>query len=312
MHAEQKARPFIKWAGGKGQLLSQMDDYLPMRLSNEPFTYVEPFVGGGAMLFHILQKFPNIKKVIINDINVNLAKAYHTIKDNPEALIDELGRMENKYLPLNYEQRKNMFLEKRAKFNRHSSNDIENTALLMFLNKTCFNGLYRVNRNDDFNVPFGKYKNPIICNASIIAADSHALNRVETEITCGDFTKTTDFIDPKGLNFFYFDPPYRPLTETSSFTSYTKDCFNDDDQRRLAKTCREITAANCLWMQSNSDGSTKEKPDAFFDDLYKDFCIERVYASRSINSNPAKRGKLTELLIHSNYKTAKQLLFKTV
>lgn len=312
MQIKRKAKPFIKWAGGKGQLLSQIDEFLPLRLYNEPFTYIEPFVGGGAMLFHILQLFPNIKRAIINDVNVDLIKAYLTIKENPEKLVDSLKSLETDYLSLDEDSRKVMFLQAREKFNLHKSDDVENTTLLMFLNKTCFNGLYRVNSKGDFNVPFGRYKNPMICNAETIMADSELLNSVDLRIENGDFTQTNKYIDDKGLTFFYFDPPYRPLSETSSFTSYAKGDFNNEDQRRLANFCGQISSANCLWMESNSDCSAKNPDDLFFENLYKDYHMKRVYASRSINANPAKRGKLTELLIHNDYEIAKRQLFKAV
>lgn len=312
MQINSKAKPFIKWAGGKGQLLSQLDDYLPARIYNEPLTYIEPFVGGGAMLFHMLQRFFNIKKAVINDVNEDLIKAYITIKNKPNELINSLRTLETEYLSLDEDNRKTMFIKERDRFNTHNADDVTNTTLLMFLNKTCFNGLYRVNSKGEFNVPFGRYKNPMICNAETIMADSELLNKVNLQIENGDFTNTYNNIDSKCLTFFYFDPPYRPLSETSSFTSYAKGNFNDDDQKRLADFCGEIDSANCLWMQSNSDCSAKNPNDQFFENLYKNYKIERVYASRSINANPAKRGKLTELLIHNDYEIAKRQLFKAV
>lgn len=312
MQIKTKAKPFIKWAGGKGQLLSQLDEFLPLRLSKEPFTYIEPFVGGGAMFFHMLQQYHNIKKAVINDINEDLIKAYQVIRKTPTTLIEELKGLESKYLSLDEEGRKTMFLQERERFNTHNIDDIANTALLIFLNKTCFNGLFRVNRRGEFNVPFGRYKNPMICNAETIIADSELMNRVELVITSGEFTDASQYIDNKGLTFLYFDPPYRPLTETSSFTSYAKGDFNDDDQRRLHDFCREISGENCLWMQSNSDGSSKNPNDTFFEELYREYRIERVYASRSINANPSKRGKLAELLIHNEYEITKTQLSKAV
>ena len=313
MQVNEKAKPFIKWAGGKGQLLGQLDKYLPQRLYNEDFTYVEPFVGGGAMLFHILKNFPHLKAAIINDVNEDLVKAYKTIKDNPLKLIDGLKEKEMEYFSLSSdEDRKNMYLEERDNFNRHVVDDVTNTVLFMFLNKTCFNGLYRVNRKGEFNVPAGRYKNPIICNADTILADNALLNKVDIEITNGSFERTADFIKADGLTFFYFDPPYRPLDATSNFTSYSKGDFNDDDQRTLAAFGRQIDSPNCLWMLSNSDCSAKNPDDLFFEDLYNDFNIEKVWASRSINANPLKRGKLTELLIRNNYEINNRLLVEAV
>lgn len=265
------------------------------------------------MLFHVLRKFPHLKMAIINDINEDLVKAYKTIKDNPLKLIDGLEAKKIEYLGLSSdEDRKNMYLEERTNFNRHIADDVTNTVLLMFLNKTCFNGLYRVNRKGEFNVPAGRYKNPMICNADTILADSALLNKVDIEITNRSFEETADFIKSDRLTFFYFDPPYRPLDATSSFTSYAKGDFNDDDQRKLAAFCRQIDSPNCLWMLSNSDCSAKNPDDLFFEDLYNDFNIERVWASRSINANPSKRGKLTELLIRNDYEINNRLLVEAV
>lgn len=308
------AKPFIKWAGGKGQLLSQLDNYLPKRLFSEDFTYIEPFVGGGAMLFHMLRKFPHIRKVVINDINDNLIKAYQIIRKQPNELIEKLTIMESSFLSLQSEEkRKSLYLEIREKFNRHNTDDVQNTAYLMFLNKTCFNGLYRVNSKGEFNVPFGRYKNPQICNAYTILADNKALNSKEIIILSGDYSETSSYIDHNYLTFLYIDPPYRPLSATSSFTAYTKGDFNDDDQSRLADFCKQINSDNCLWMLSNSDCSSKDPADRFLEDLYDGFNIERVYASRSINANPLKRGKLTELLIHNEYSnTSNNTFFKAI
>lgn len=203
----KQPKPFIKWAGGKGQLLNQLDNYLPKRLFNEDFTYIEPFVGGGAMLFHMLRTFSHIKRVIVNDVNENLVKAYKTIKESPNALIEKLRIMESEFLTCSDEGRKTMYLEARELFNQHNSDDIQNTAYFMFLNKTCFNGLYRVNAKGEFNVPFGKYRNPQICNASTILADSKALNSRNIIITCDDYSGTAEYINKGSLTFFYMDPP---------------------------------------------------------------------------------------------------------
>lgn len=310
---ESEPKPFIKWAGGKGRLLSQLDSYLPQRLRDEEFTYIEPFVGGGAMLFHMLHSFSRLRKVVINDINVNLVKAYRTIKDNPFELIEDLKRIENEYLSIPTEtERKNKYLEIRELFNLHQADDVRNTAYFIFLNRTCFNGLYRVNSKGAFNVPFGKYDNPQICNEPLILTDSKALNHSEVIIMCGDYVKTEQFIETHRLTFVYLDPPYRPLSSTSSFTSYDKGDFDDKEQIRLAEFCKEIDSRNTLWMLSNSDCSAKDPNDLFFEQLYKDFSINRVFAARSINANPSKRGKLTELLIHSDYKIMNELYFEAV
>lgn len=297
---KMKARPFLKWAGGKGQLLSQLDSHLPQQLDESPFTYIEPFVGGGAMMFHMLNKYPNITKIVINDINPHLVTAYRTIKENPEELIEGLTTIEEHYCSLdNEEAKKAYFLSVREIFNEETLDEVNRTKYLMFLNRTCFNGLYRVNSKGRFNVPFGRYLHPAICNAEIIKADSAALNRVNMTILNGDFEQTIDHIGD-GYNFFYFDPPYRPLNATSSFNSYSKEDFNDEEQIRLRDFCTLLNRHQIDWMLSNADCSAKNPKDSFFEDIYSDFNINRVYAARSINSNPSKRGKLTELLI-SNY-----------
>ena len=294
-----EAKPFLKWAGGKGQLLSQLSEHLPDRIHREPFTYIEPFVGGGAMLFYMLQRFDNIKNVIINDVNEDLILAYRTIKSDVEKLICKLGEMEKEYLDIaDPNERSKLFYEIRERYNQRIGDSIERISQLLFLNKTCFNGLYRVNKKGLFNVPFGKYSNPTICNANVLRADSQLLQSAKVEIFHGDYTQILQYVD--GLTFFYLDPPYRPLDATSSFTAYAKGDFNDDDQRTLADFCHQLADRGILWMESNADCSAKNPEDTFFEDLYRNYRIERVYASRSINANPSKRGKLTELLI-KNY-----------
>ena len=297
------AKPFLKWAGGKGQLLSQLEDLLPVGIEDRELTYIEPFVGGGAMLFNMLNKYPNIVKVVINDINPYLVTAYRVIKDNPEDLIDRLAALEHEYFALeNEEAKKAFFLGVREIFNEETLDDIDRTKYLLFLNRTCFNGLYRVNAKGKFNVPFGRNLHPTICNEATIKADSAALNRIDLTILNGDFERTFDHIG-EGYNFFYFDPPYRPLNATSSFTSYSKEDFNDEEQIRLRDFCALLNEhQNIDWMLSNADCSAKNPEDRFFEDIYGNFCINRVYAARAINANPSKRGKLTELLI-SNYET---------
>lgn len=296
-----EAKPFVKWAGGKGQLLSQLDQHLPDELTEQEFTYIEPFVGGGAMLFHLLQRFPNIRKVVINDINTHLITAYRVIKDSSNELIERLVELEKQYYALEGEAaKKTFFLQTRAIYNDNVLDDIDRAKYLIFLNKTCFNGLYRVNAKGEFNVPFGRYKNPTICNSEVIKADSQLLNRIELVILNGDFEQTAECIGD-GLNFFYFDPPYRPLNATSSFNSYAKEDFNDDEQIRLRDYCSILNERpNVKWMLSNADCSAKNPEDTFFEEIYRDFNISRVHASRAINANPSKRGKLTELLI-KNY-----------
>ena len=294
-------KPFLKWAGGKGQLLSQLDQHLPKGINGIDFTYLEPFVGGGAMLFHILQQFPNIKKAVINDINSYLITAYRVIKNSPDELIKRLSELENQYYSTgDNEAQKSFFLRARETFNKVEMDDIDRTKYLIFLNRTCFNGLYRVNSKGKFNVPLGRYLHPTICNAETIKADSELLNRVELVILNGDFEQTIDHLSD-GFNLFYFDPPYRPLNATSSFNSYSKEDFNDEEQIRLRDFCVKLSEyPNVKWMLSNADCSAKNPDDTFFEEIYRGFNINRVYASRAINANPSKRGKLTELLI-TNY-----------
>lgn len=296
------AKPFIKWVGGKSQLIEQLDKQLPADFDNwENVTYIEPFVGGGAMLFYLLQRYSNIKHAVINDINSDLTTCYQTVRDMPEQLILSLCDIESAYLGIqNEDARKEFFLTARERYNQKNLDPIENTTLFFFLNRTCFNGLYRVNKKGLFNVPFGKYVNPTICNSEIIRKDSELLQRVE--ILNGDFEATFEYA--KGNTLFYFDPPYRPLSDTSSFKDYSKESFNDDAQERLKEFCDKIHKAGFKFMLSNSDCKGMNEKDNFFDTLYGAYKIERVWASRSINSVPSKRGKLTEILVH-NYRATK-------
>lgn len=298
------AKPFVKWVGGKGQLLNQLENHMPKDLYEQEFTYIEPFVGGGAMLFFMLQKFPNIKRVVINDINQNLTEAYINIKENAEGLVYRLKHIEQQYLSItDYEEQRVFYLEMRRRFNEENLTSIDKTAILIFLNRTCFNGLYRENSKGKFNVPFGKYTNPTICNEDVIYADSELLNKFEVEIMTGDFANTFSKIDDDYLNFFYFDPPYRPLSSTSSFNTYVKEAFDDTEQKRLAAFCAKLSQnKKCFWMLSNSDCSSKNPEDLFFEKIYSGFEIQRVCASRSVNAVASKRGKLSELLItnHQN------------
>lgn len=297
-----KARPFIKWVGGKSQLIEQLDAQLPADFSRwKNVTYIEPFVGGGAMLFYMLQRYPNIKHAVINDINSDLTTCYQVVRDTPEELIKSLGQVEIAYLSLDTEEeRKAFFMAARARYNQKNLDSIENTTMFFFLNRTCFNGLYRVNKKGLFNVPFGKYANPTICDPDTIRKDSTLLQHVE--ILTGDFEAT--FTHAHGDTFFYLDPPYRPLSDTSSFNDYAKEAFNDDAQVRLKEFCDRIDTAGYKFMLSNSDCKGKDEADNFFDVLYGAYKIERVWAVRSINSNSQKRGKLTEILVH-NYLSTK-------
>ena len=288
------AKPFVKWVGGKTQLLDDIKKSLPYDLSlMNDVTYVEPFVGGGAVMFWILQEYPNIKKAIINDINTELICTYNVIKSDVENLIAELTQIQYEYLSLNDAHRKNYFLSKRELFNERKCSNVKTAALFIFLNRTCFNGLYRVNSKGAFNVPHGKYTNPKICDEETLKADSAILQRVE--ILCGDFAQTGKYAG--GNVLYYLDPPYRPLTETSAFTSYSKDGFNDNEQMRLRDFCEYIARHKSLFVASNSDPKNVDSKDVFFDHLYNMFSIKRISAARMINSKANGRGAISEIMI---------------
>lgn len=290
------AKPFVKWAGGKTQLLNEIDKALPSNFADvEGVTYVEPFVGGGAVLFWILKKYPNIQRAIINDINPRLITTYRVIKDEPHALISLLKEFQAAYNPLSEEERKCYFLKQRETYNFSHLTDMEIAARFIFLNRTCFNGLYRENSKGHFNVPHGRYANPKICDEATILADSELLQKVE--IYCGDFAEMARFASPKTL--FYFDPPYKPLSETSSFNSYVKEEFDDAEQIRLGEFCHQIASLKASFLLSNSDLKGKNPDDDFFDKLYEKYEIHRVMASRMVNANASKRGKLSELLVRN-------------
>lgn len=270
-----RAKPFIKWVGGKTQLLEQLDAQLPADFERwKDVTYIEPFVGGGAMLFYMLQQYPNIRHAVINDVNQDLTTCYRTVRDMPERLIDSLTDIQNAYNALRTEEaRKEFFLAVRDRYNEKNLDPLENTTKFFFLNRTCFNGLYRVNKQGLFNVPFGKYTNPQICVPMTILKDSELLQRVE--IMTGDFEDT--FEHACGKTLFYFDPPYRPLSDTSSFNDYAKEAFNDDAQIRLKECCDRINEAGFRFMLSNSDCKGKNEEDNFFDVLYGAYNRARIY-----------------------------------
>ncbi len=288
------AKPFLKWAGGKTQLLNDIERQFPFK-KNDVFSFVEPFVGSGAVLFWVLNHFPNLKLAVINDINEDLINSYKIIKSNVTDLILVLKSLEKEYhnLAENTEEKKGYYYKKRKLFNTRKSDPILQAALFIFLNRTCFNGLFRVNKKNEFNVPIGSYKKPIICNEPNLLAISKLLQKVE--ILLGDFEKTENFASTQSL--FYFDPPYKPLSKTSSFNAYAKGEFNDSEQIRLKRFCDKLDSLGTQWLLSNSDVKGKNPDDHFFDDLFSNYQINRVMAKRSINANPNKRGQLTELLI---------------
>ncbi len=295
----KKVKPFLKWAGGKGQLISEIEKHYPFE-DGKITKYAEPFVGGGAVLFDILSKY-NLEKVYISDINTELINTYRIIRDDVDELVSMLTAMQSKFLPKNTDERKKYYLSKRERFNDLKINgnektNIEKAALMIFLNKTCFNGLFRVNKKGLFNVPMGSYKNPMICDEDNLRAVSEKLWNVT--IVCGDYRESADFIDEK--TFVYFDPPYRPITETASFTAYTENLFNDEEQINLARFVDDMHIKGARVLVSNSDPKNIDKNDNFFDDIYSSHKIKRVEANRMINCNSEARGKVKELLI-SNF-----------
>ena len=260
MRNEVGAKPFVKWVGGKTQLLEDIGKSLPCDIvKEESLTYVEPFVGGGAVLFWMLKRYSNVKKAVINDINAELICTYRVIRDRVDDLVLSLRKMQDEYIPLTAEDRKNFFLSRRALFNTKETTDIETAALFIFLNRTCFNGLYRVNSKGDFNVPHGRYANPRICDENTLRADSLLLQKVE--ILCGDFAETGRYAGENVI--YYIDPPYRPLTDTASFTAYSKNGFDDREQTRLRNFCNEIAERDAMFIASNSDPQNIDNDDTF-------------------------------------------------
>ena len=290
-----EAKPFLKWAGGKGQLLTEIGKYYPFAEKKHIKKYAEPFVGGGAVLFDVLNKH-TVDEVYISDINAELINTYITIRDNSDELISRLKTMESDYLAKDADARKKAYLEARARFNalkRDGIRDAEAASLMIFLNRTCFNGLYRVNKAGDYNVPMGAYKNPQICNEDNLLNVSKKLQNAN--IVCGDYKDSASFIDDK--TFVYFDPPYRPLTKTANFTSYTEQLFDDNKQLELANFVQDLDNKGALIVISNSDPKNTDENDNFFDDAYSKQNIRRVAANRMINRNSDARGKINELLI---------------
>lgn len=294
-----KCKPFIKWVGGKGQLLPEINKLYPIELGKTINKYAEIFIGGGAVLFDILSKY-KLDEVYISDKNLELINAYKSIRDNIDILIKSLKEMEEEYIPLDDENRKIYYYEKRQKYNKLKinieENNIEKASLFIFLNKTCFNGLYRVNKKGEFNVPMGAYKNPKICDKENLKNVSMALKNVK--IIYADYRESENFIDEK--TFVYIDPPYRPLNTSSSFTSYTENDFSDKEQIELAEYIDLLNKKKAKIVMSNSDPKNNNIDDNFFDKLYKNYNINRVKATRMLNSNASLRGAINELLI-TNY-----------
>lgn len=271
------AKPFVKWAGGKGQLLAQLQQFLPHEFNN----YYEPFVGGGALFFSL----PVQGKAFINDINQNLVNAYLYLKKDLGKVLKALEHIESRYLSLDLEKRKLFYYDKRKEYNALDPG-LEKTILLIFLNRTCFNGLYRENSKGEFNVPMGDQKNPRICDGTNLRAITERLQ--DTVITSQSFVDALS--GAKSGDFVYFDPPYHPLNPTSSFTAYHQNGFTADDQKKLRDLFKELDNRGCYVMLSNSSAD-------FMKDLYKDFRQETVYAGRNINARGTNRGKIPELVV---------------
>jgi len=300
------AKPFLKWVGGKTQLLNDLKTKLPKTIIQSGIIerYIEPFVGGGALFFYLKSKY-RIKKAYLIDNNEDLILTYKVIKKFSKSIINELKRLESRYLKKSEKDRAIYYYQIRNKYNRQKKKInyrgftelwLKHASYLIFLNKTCFNGLFRQNSKGEFNVPHGRYKNPKICGADNLKRVSRALKNAH--IICGDFSVCEKYAMPETL--IYFDPPYRPLNTTASFTAYTKNGFCDNEQLRLANLCKNLSQNDVYVMLSNSDPTNENKKDKFFDEIYNDFNIQRVLANRMVNCNGEKRGQIKELLI-ANY-----------
>ena len=270
----KKAEPFLKWAGGKSQLLEQYKEFIPRDFNN----YIEPFVGGGAVYFHLFNSgyFTDDKKIVLIDSNDELINCYQVIKENVERLISML-------LNSKFQNRKDIYYKIR---DENPQDQIERAARTIYLNKTCFNGLYRVNSKGKFNVPFGRYKNPLLCDSKNLKAVNEALKKVE--ILYNDFEISIEFVYKD--DFIYLDPPYQPISKTANFTSYTRYSFGQNEQIRLHEFYKTLDSMKCNVMLSNSDTP-------FIRDLYKDYRIEVVSAKRAISCKAEGRGKINELVI---------------
>lgn len=273
-------KPFVKWAGGKRQLIPILNENLPETFG----TYFEPFLGGGALLFHMLTERQS-QKCSISDLNSDLVLSYTTIRDRVEDLITSLKNHER-----NYQKDSKYYYYSIRESNPRSQ--IEKTSRLIFLNRTCFNGLYRVNSKGKFNVPLGKYSNPNIVNEDNLRSVSHILQSSKVSINCSDFEAVLRGVKKDDL--VYFDPPYQPVSDTANFTSYTNKDFTYDDLSRLAELCMDLDSKGCRVLLSNSN--SKEVADMFSAKPWK---VNKIQANRSINSNSKKRTGHYELLIRN-------------
>jgi len=297
----ENIKPFVKWAGGKNQILDKIKTNYPKELGKTINRYCEPFVGGGAVFFDIVSYY-NIKEILINDINEELINTYRIIKNEVTDLIKLLNLLQEEFVSLSNEKRKEYYYSKRDSFNKLKLNareniNIEKATLFIFLNKTCFNGLYRVNSRGLFNVPMGDYKNPIICDKNNLLTISNKLKKVT--ILSRDYSECLEFINKN--TFVYLDPPYRPINATSSFTAYTENNFDDKEQIRLSYFVNKLNEIGAYIILSNSDPKNIDKNDNFFEQLYSKYTINKVNAKRMINCNGKCRGNISELIITNNY-----------
>ena len=292
-----KIKPFVKWAGGKGKLVQTLNEYLPQDFDEQKnITYIEPFVGGGAMVFHMIEHHPNIERIVINDINKDLMRCYKLIKDNPLDLIERLKYFETEYNAIDSESgRKNYYYSIREAYNLECVNADERAVQFIFLNRTCFNGLYRENKSGQFNVPIGRYNKPKICYEDVIIADHEALSKVE--ILNGDYRIIANYLG-EGYNFVYLDPPYRPLLDSSNFNDYFKSGFGDKEQIELKMFCDSLSELGCRIMLSNSN-SKNENGSSFFEELYQGYSYSEIFAPRNINAFADRRKDQLEVLIRN-------------
>lgn len=289
-------KPFIKWAGGKTQILDDIRLNYPDELGISITKYCEPFVGGGAVLFDIMQNY-SLSEVYINDINAELINTYIQLKEHIEDVVMELLSLQEIFLNIELDKIPAFYYEKRERFNhiKNTDKNIEKAVLFIFLNKTCFNGLYRVNKNGLFNVPIGTPKKSIICDKENLFGVNKLLEKVS--ITCGDYKQCAQYIDEN--TFVYIDPPYRPISKTANFNSYTESPFHDTEQIVLGEFVDSINTKGAKILLSNSDPKNINPEDEFFDDIYRSYQIKRICAKRMINSSGDNRGAITELLINN-------------
>ena len=297
-----QAHPFLKWAGGKTQHIKKFQNFYPAELkSGKIKRYFEPFLGSGAVFFDVAQKY-KIDSALLCDINEELILTYLVIQRDVDKLLEYLQRYRKSYLKLDTEKQKEFYYELRTNYNlqrfnidykKYSENWIPRAAQLIFMNKTCYNGLFRMNSKGEFNSPVGRYKNPGIFDEENLQKISELLQRAEVcKLHFADIKTKA-----RKSSFIYFDPPYRPLNRTASFTSYSTFRFNDPQQIELADLFKALDKKEAKLMLSNSDPKNEDPNDNFFDELYEDYHLYRIKANRMINSKKDKRGKINEILV---------------